>query len=155
MICNASQDCRPMLTFSLTFSIYNHLLYIIIVHATTCVHNVLLTIGVVNSINVMEKRLKHIFAIHVLAGSSSQDGSRRNHSTYGNSSRWENHEIMNKWLKKFFTYLDRYYVKHHSLPTLSEAGLRNFRTHIYDAVKTDSTAAILDLDSRRTSRQNY
>eukprot|EP00544_Gedaniella_sp_CCMP2646_P005671 CAMPEP_0202484896 /NCGR_PEP_ID=MMETSP1361-20130828/3851_1 /ASSEMBLY_ACC=CAM_ASM_000849 /TAXON_ID=210615 /ORGANISM="Staurosira complex sp., Strain CCMP2646" /LENGTH=745 /DNA_ID=CAMNT_0049113657 /DNA_START=28 /DNA_END=2265 /DNA_ORIENTATION=- len=59
--------------------------------------------------------------------------------------RWENHEIMNKWLKKFFTYLDRYYVKHHSLPTLSEAGLRNFRTHIYDAVKGDSTAAILEL----------
>jgi len=59
--------------------------------------------------------------------------------------RWSNHEIMNKWLKKFLTYLDRYYVKHHSLPTLSEAGLRNFRTHIYDQVKPDSTSAILDL----------
>lgn len=59
--------------------------------------------------------------------------------------RWSNHEIMNKWLKKFFTYLDRYYVKHHSLPTLSEAGLRNFRTHIYDQVKADATTSILDL----------
>lgn len=59
--------------------------------------------------------------------------------------RWTNHEIMNKWLKKFFTYLDRYYVKHHSLPTLSEAGLRCFRTKVYDEMKVDTTTAILGL----------
>jgi cullin 1 len=56
--------------------------------------------------------------------------------------RWQNHQIMNKWLKKFFTYLDRYYVKHHSLPTLSEAGLRCFRTNVYDEIKGDTTSAI-------------
>ena len=55
---------------------------------------------------------------------------------------------MNKWLKKFFTYLDRYYVKHHSLPTLSQAGLRSFRTHIYDEMKEDTTAAILGSHQR-------
>lgn len=59
--------------------------------------------------------------------------------------RWNNHQIMNKWLKKFFTYLDRYYVKHHSLPTLSQAGLRCFRTNIYDEMKQDTTQAILGL----------
>ena len=59
--------------------------------------------------------------------------------------RWTNHQIMNKWLKKFFTYLDRYYVKHHSLPTLSQAGLRCFRSQIYDVVKEDATNAILQL----------
>mmetsp|Transcript_28885 Transcript_28885/g.44415 ORF Transcript_28885/g.44415 Transcript_28885/m.44415 type:complete len:745 (+) Transcript_28885:78-2312(+) len=59
--------------------------------------------------------------------------------------RWTNHQIMNKWLKKFFTYLDRYYVKHHSLPTLAQAGLRSFRNNIYDEMKRDTTAAILDL----------
>jgi len=59
--------------------------------------------------------------------------------------RWCNHQIMNKWLKKFFTYLDRYYVKHHSLPTLSQAGLRCFRTNVYDVVKADTTTAILGL----------
>ena len=59
--------------------------------------------------------------------------------------RWSNHQIMNMWLKKFLTYLDRYYVKHQSLPTLSEAGLRSFRTHIYDQVKEDATTSILDL----------
>jgi len=56
--------------------------------------------------------------------------------------RWQNHQIMNKWLKKFFTYLDRYYVKHHSLPTLSQAGLRCFRDRVYDEIKGDATAAI-------------
>jgi len=56
--------------------------------------------------------------------------------------RWQNHQIMNKWLKKFFTYLDRYYVKHHSLPTLHQAGLRCFRDKVYDEIKGDATAAI-------------
>jgi len=59
--------------------------------------------------------------------------------------RWTNHQLMNKWLKKFFVYLDRYYVKHHTLPTLSQAGLRSFRTHIYEETKRDATDAILTL----------
>lgn len=59
--------------------------------------------------------------------------------------RWVNHQIMNKWLKKFFTYLDRYYVKHHSLPTLAQAGLRCFRIHIYDQMKEETTSAVLNL----------
>ena len=60
-------------------------------------------------------------------------------------SRWSNHKIMNDWLRKFFMYLDRFYVKHHSLPTLSQAGLRHFKTHIYDQMKENTTAAILAL----------
>eukprot|EP00804_Cyclotella_cryptica_P009609 CCRYP_006314-RA/>CCRYP_006314-RA protein AED:0.04 eAED:0.04 QI:147/1/1/1/1/0.75/4/2551/447 len=59
--------------------------------------------------------------------------------------RWSNHQIMNKWLKKFFTYLDRYYVKHHSLPTLEQAGLQRFKEEIYQNVKEDATAAIIAL----------
>lgn len=59
--------------------------------------------------------------------------------------RWKNHQIMNKWLKRFFTYLDRYYVKHHSLPTLEQAGLRCFKTFIYEECKSDTTSAILQL----------
>ncbi|GKY92196.1 hypothetical protein MPSEU_000190800 [Mayamaea pseudoterrestris] len=59
--------------------------------------------------------------------------------------RWINHQIMNKWLKKFFTYLDRYYVKHHSLPTLAQAGLRSFRTHVYEGMKNETTTAVLGL----------
>jgi hypothetical protein len=29
---------------------------------------------------------------------------------------------MNQWLHKFFMYLDRYYVDHHNLPKLLDAG---------------------------------
>ena len=32
-------------------------------------------------------------------------------------------QVMNKWLKNFFQYLDRYFVKYHSLPTLEAAGV--------------------------------
>jgi cullin 1 len=59
--------------------------------------------------------------------------------------RWINHQIMNKWLKRFFTYLDRYHIKHHSFPTLHEVGLKCFRSKIYEEVKSDTTAAILSL----------
>lgn len=59
--------------------------------------------------------------------------------------RWSNHQIMNKWLKKFFTYLDRYYVKHHSLPTLEQAGLQRFKEEIFQNVKDNATAAIIAL----------
>jgi cullin 1 len=67
--------------------------------------------------------------------------------------RWINHQLMNKWLKRFFTYLDRYYVKHHSLPTLHQAGLRCFRTKIYDEMKADTTAAILSLVNDERERK--
>jgi len=59
--------------------------------------------------------------------------------------RWSNHQLMNKWLMKFFIYLDRYHVTHHTLPTLGEAGLTHFKTQIYEVIKTDSTEAILSL----------
>eukprot|EP00937_MAST-01D_sp_MAST-1D-sp2_P006022 g6022.t1 len=58
-------------------------------------------------------------------------------------SRWNNHKIMNKWLRKFFMYLDRYYVRHHSLPTLDESGLERFKTLVFDEVKKDTTEAML------------
>ncbi len=52
---------------------------------------------------------------------------------------------MNKWYSKFFTYLDRFYVKHHSLPSLSQAGLTAFKTHIYEHVKVGAKDAIIEL----------
>jgi cullin 1 len=59
--------------------------------------------------------------------------------------RWNNHQIMNKWLAKFFMYLDRYFVKHHSHPTLSQSGLQIFKTEVYDKVKAHATVAVLDM----------
>lgn len=57
--------------------------------------------------------------------------------------RWKNHEIMDKWMRKFFMYLDRYYVKHNSIPTLHEASLEKFRTLIFEGENDDFVAAIL------------
>merc|ERR1712194_292815 len=42
-------------------------------------------------------------------------------------------------------YIDRFYVKHNNMPTLSESGLRAFKVNIYEKIKPNTTAAILDL----------
>lgn len=68
--------------------------------------------------------------------------------------RWCNHKIMNKSLKKFFFILDRYYVRHLSLPTLSQVGLNSFRFNVFDVVKGDTTAAILGLINEEREGQN-
>ena len=59
--------------------------------------------------------------------------------------RWGNHLIMNKWMRQFFMYLDRYYVKHHSVPPLALAGLKHFKNLVFDDIKKDVTAAVLKL----------
>mmetsp|Transcript_2023 Transcript_2023/g.6133 ORF Transcript_2023/g.6133 Transcript_2023/m.6133 type:complete len:747 (+) Transcript_2023:133-2373(+) len=59
--------------------------------------------------------------------------------------RWANHKIMNRWMQKFFMYLDRYYVKHHSLPTLDVAGLKHFKTLVYNDVKKEAVTAMITL----------
>lgn len=81
--------------------------------------------------------------------------------------RGSNHLVMNQWHKKFFMYLDRYHVKYHQLPTLEDAGLRHFKTIVFDSVKRDVTNAIvklvnkerdgtvIDRDLVRSCVQNY
>lgn len=59
--------------------------------------------------------------------------------------RWANHKIMNRWMQKFFMYLDRYYVKHHSLPTLDVAGLKHFKNLVYCEVKKEAVTAMITL----------
>ena len=57
--------------------------------------------------------------------------------------RWGNHKLMVKWMTMFFCYLDRYYVKYHSLPLLNASGLGIFRSTIFDAIKVNMTSAML------------
>nr|CCA24215.1 PREDICTED: hypothetical protein isoform 2 [Albugo laibachii Nc14]CCA26937.1 Putative cullin putative [Albugo laibachii Nc14] len=59
--------------------------------------------------------------------------------------RWENHKIMNQWMYKFFMYLNRYYVKHHALPTLEEAGMQSFYRVIFQKVATRAKSVVLQL----------
>ena len=66
--------------------------------------------------------------------------------------RWENHKLMIKFLSHVFKYLDRFYVKRLSLPELQEVGNQEFHNIIFNAVKRDVRAAILELI--RKEREN-
>lgn len=50
-----------------------------------------------------------------------------------------------RWLNRFFQYLNRYFVQHHNLPTLVEAGLSEFCTVLFTPIKVDLANAMLDL----------
>lgn len=64
--------------------------------------------------------------------------------------RWTNHSLMRKWMEKFFAYLDRFHVKHNSLPSLSDLGLSIFSKHIFDHFKQSIFDAYLkELDQDR------
>lgn len=59
--------------------------------------------------------------------------------------RWTNHKLMVKWVKRTFSYVDRYYVKRNDKPSLEMVGFRVFKTEVFDALKNDVRTAILDL----------
>eukprot|EP00164_Ancoracysta_twista_P002994 GFYU01003990.1.p1 GENE.GFYU01003990.1~~GFYU01003990.1.p1 ORF type:complete len:730 (-),score=273.89 GFYU01003990.1:441-2630(-) len=61
------------------------------------------------------------------------------------SERWKNHELMISWLSRFFSYLNRFYIKRHSVPTLVEVGTNHFRTIVFEAIKRDTQKALLEL----------
>jgi len=62
--------------------------------------------------------------------------------------RWKNHMVMDKWMRRFFMYLDRYFVKHHSVPSLHESSLAKFKSLVFDRVSEELTAGILTLINR-------
>ena len=57
--------------------------------------------------------------------------------------RWKHHKIMNKWMKRFFTYLDRYYVKHHSHSSLQRVGVESFKKEVYNHIRENVVTAML------------
>jgi len=57
---------------------------------------------------------------------------------------WGNQVIMNKWMFKFFFYVDRFYVEHHNLPLLDEQGMRCFKECVFDHIKVDVTKALFN-----------
>lgn len=42
-------------------------------------------------------------------------------------------------------YLDRYHVKYQQLPCLNDAGMRKFKTIVFDGVKKEVTTSILTM----------
>ena len=60
--------------------------------------------------------------------------------------RWSNHrDIMVKWMRKFFLYLDQYYTKREKLPSIPDTGMMVFRDTMFPMVKNDLTTAIIDM----------
>ena len=67
------------------------------------------------------------------------------------SLRWERHLIMNKWLRKFFGYLDRYYTPQNNLPKLQASGLHQFREYVFVKVKSRTTRIIVEFIDKERS----
>jgi len=68
--------------------------------------------------------------------------------------RWSNHKIYVKWMDRFFTYLDRYYVKLQSVEPLAGRGYSIFHQLVFEVVKKDTRTALLRvIDSERQSEQ--
>ncbi|XP_015891950.2 cullin-1 [Ziziphus jujuba] len=68
--------------------------------------------------------------------------------------RWSNHNVMVKWLSRFFNYLDRYFIVRRSLPSLNEVGLVCFRDQVYKEVNDKARDAVIALiDKEREGEQ--
>jgi cullin 1 len=57
--------------------------------------------------------------------------------------RWNNHKIYVKWMDRFFTYLDRYYVKLQSVEPLHNRGYSIFHQLVFEESKKDTRSALL------------
>mmetsp|Transcript_2015 Transcript_2015/g.4698 ORF Transcript_2015/g.4698 Transcript_2015/m.4698 type:complete len:570 (-) Transcript_2015:1396-3105(-) len=69
---------------------------------------------------------------------------------------WSNHQIYVKWMTRFFTYLDRYYVKLQAVPSLSAKGYGIFQTHVFQAISGETREALLAaIRSERDGEANF
>jgi cullin 1 len=59
--------------------------------------------------------------------------------------RWVHHQKMTEWMRKFFMYLDRFYIKHNHLPSLQETSITLFRQKIYHPLKMSIAYTILNI----------
>ncbi|CDW78925.1 cullin-1-like isoform 1 [Stylonychia lemnae] len=60
------------------------------------------------------------------------------------NTRWINHEIMVKWMQRFFQYLDRFYVQINSITPLRDQGFKIFKGVIFQPLISQITDAILE-----------
>ncbi|CAD7954020.1 unnamed protein product [Amoebophrya sp. A120] len=69
---------------------------------------------------------------------------------------WSNHQLYVKWMTRFFTYLDRYYVKLQAVPSLTARGYAIFNQSIFQAVSGDTREALLQaIRSDRDGEANF
>ena len=48
--------------------------------------------------------------------------------------RWRNHQVMVRWMQRFFQYLDRFYVDMEAIANLSDQGFIQFRTIVFERI---------------------
>jgi cullin 1 len=58
---------------------------------------------------------------------------------------WEKHGILTYWMKKIFTYLDRFYLPDHKLPSLSQTGLTIFKKEVFEKINETIVKTIFEL----------
>lgn len=58
--------------------------------------------------------------------------------------RWRNHQIMIRWMKNFFQYLDRYHVEMHNITNLNDQGMKQFKLILVDRMISPIVTAILN-----------
>ena len=54
---------------------------------------------------------------------------------------WQNHRVIDQWGRKFFNYLNRFYVQRLAVDSLDTVALKSFKENVFDVVKEQITAA--------------
>ncbi|KAI3842240.1 hypothetical protein MKW98_026030 [Papaver atlanticum] len=62
--------------------------------------------------------------------------------------RWSRHNVMVRWLSRFFYYLDRYYIARGSLPKLEDTGINCFHIIVHESLKVQVTNVVITLINR-------
>lgn len=58
--------------------------------------------------------------------------------------KWQDHQIMVKWMRSFFQYLDRFYVEMHSTTKLGDQGLKIFKEIVFQPLCYATTGAFVN-----------
>ena len=66
--------------------------------------------------------------------------------------RWTNHQVMVKWMQRFFQYLDRFYVEMSSIASLTDQGFSQLKQEIFVRMLNNITDAVLQ--QVETDRRN-
>ncbi|KAL5220115.1 hypothetical protein ABZP36_024828 [Zizania latifolia] len=59
--------------------------------------------------------------------------------------RWEKHKLMVKWLSRFFSYMDRFYVPRKRLDPLKEVGRKSFLELVFHKLKSRVTSMVIGM----------
>ncbi|KAF8038202.1 hypothetical protein BT93_B0915 [Corymbia citriodora subsp. variegata] len=68
--------------------------------------------------------------------------------------RWENHNVMVRWLSRWFHHLNDHFIRRRSLPPLNIVSLTCFRELVYEQLKVNVSDAVISLiDKEREGEQ--